>query len=180
MEGISIGNVTDVMYLDFQKAFDTVPHKRLMFSIQAYDISVVILNWINAFLNGRTQRVSVNGIATKKEVVLSGVPQGSVLGPLLFVLYINDLHDTLICHCMMFDDDTNSFREITDVAGMNMLQNDLHQMEKGSKLGSWSSILGNALLCLWEYGGALFKRMSVCPHSRTCSGGERPRNNHRI
>ena len=116
---ISRGNVMDIVYLDFQKAFDTVPHKGLMVKLQAYGISGVILNWINAFLNGQTQRVIVNGIASRKEVVISGVPQGSVLGPLLFVLYINDPPDTLVCHCMMFADDTKSFREITDVADMN-------------------------------------------------------------
>ena len=134
MDAISRGNVTDVVYLDFQKVFDTVPHKRLMVKLQAYGmISGVILNWINAFLDGRTQRVIVNGIASRKEVVLSDVPQGSVLGPLLFVLYINDLPDTLVSHCMMFADDTKNFREITDVADMSMLQNDLHLMEKWSK-----------------------------------------------
>ena len=76
-----------------------------------------------------------------------------------------DLPDTLVCHCIMFADDTKSFREITDVAGMNMLQHDLHQMEKWSKLGSWSSILKNVLLCLWEYNGTLLNRihMSFCP-----------------
>ena len=74
--------------------------------------------------------VIVNGIASRKEAVLSGVPQGSVAGPLLFVLYINDSPDTLVCHCMMFADDT---REITDVTDMNMLQNDLHLMEKSSE-----------------------------------------------
>ena len=130
---ISRGNVTDIVYLDFQKAFDTVPHKRLMVKVQAYGISGVILNWINAFLNGRTQRIIVNGIASRKEVVISGVPQGSVLGSLLVVLYLNDLPDTLVCHGMMFADDTKIFREITDVADMNMLQNDLHLMEKWSK-----------------------------------------------
>ena len=133
VDAISRGNVTDVVYLDFQKAFDTVPHKRLMVKLQEYGISGVILNWINVFLNGRTQTVILNGIAARKEVVISGVPQGSVLGPLLFVLYMNDLPDTLVCPCMMFADDTKCFREITDVADMNMLQNDLHLMEKWSK-----------------------------------------------
>ena len=66
VDAISRGNVTDVVYLDFQKAFDTVPHKRLMVKLQAYGISGVILNWINAFLNGRTQTVIVNGIAGPK------------------------------------------------------------------------------------------------------------------
>ena len=110
VDAISRGNVTDVVYLDLQKAFDIVPRERLMVNLQAYGISGVILNWINAFLNGRTQRDIVNGIASRKEAVLSGVPQGSVLGPLLlFVLYINDLSDTLVCHCMSFADDTKSF-----------------------------------------------------------------------
>ena len=136
VDAISRGNVTDVVYLDFQKVFDTVPHKRPMVKLQAYGISGVILNWIDAFLNGRTQRVIVNGIVSRKEAVLSGVPQESVLGPLLFVLDLNDLPDTLVCHCMMFADDTKRFREITDVADMNMLQNDLHLMEKWLKLGS--------------------------------------------
>ena len=106
-----------------------------MVKLQAYDIRVVILNWINTFLNGRTQGILVNGIASRKEAVyiLSDVPRGSVLGPLLFVLYINDLPDRMVCHCMMFADDTKSFRDMTDVAGINMLQNDLHQMEKWSK-----------------------------------------------
>ena len=75
---------------------------------------------------GGLKRVIVNGIASRKEAVLSGVPQGNVLRPLLFVLYLPDI---LVCHCMIFADATKSFREITDVAGMHMLQNDLHQME---------------------------------------------------
>ena len=79
VEAKSRGNITDVVYLDFQKVFHSVPHKRLMVKLLAYVISGVILNWINAFLNGQTQSVIVNGIASRKEAVLSGVPQESVL-----------------------------------------------------------------------------------------------------
>ena len=64
VDEISRGNVTDVVYLGFQKAFDTVPHNRLIVKLQTYGISGVILNWINAFINGRAQRVIVNGIAS--------------------------------------------------------------------------------------------------------------------
>ena len=66
VDALSRGNVTDAVYIDFQKAFDTVPHKRLMVKLQAYGISGVIQIWINAFLNGQTQRVIVNGIAPRK------------------------------------------------------------------------------------------------------------------
>ena len=100
MEAISRENVLDIVYLDFQNAFDTVLHKMLMAKLQPCGISGVILNWIAAFLNGRTHRVIVNGTASRKE------SQGSVLGPLFFVMYIIGLHDTLVCRCMMFADDT--------------------------------------------------------------------------
>ena len=128
MEVISRINVTDVVYLYFQKAFDAIPHKMLMVKHMAH-------KWGHPKLDhcfpkwAYSQRVIVNGIASRKEAVLSGVPQGSILGLLLFVLYINDLPDTLVCLYMVFADDTKSFREITDVADMNMLQNDLYQMD---------------------------------------------------
>ena len=76
-------------------------------------ISDNILKWIKCFLSGRQQRVSFNGIASEWSKVTSGVPQGSVLGPLLFILYINDLPELVKTHCKLFADDAKIYKEIS-------------------------------------------------------------------
>ena len=87
IEEISDGSVVDAIYLDFSKAFDTVPHKRLMSKLESYGITGKVKEWVKAFLTGRSQTVKVNNDESLSAPVMSGIPQGSVLGPLLFLIY---------------------------------------------------------------------------------------------
>ena len=93
------------IYLDFQKAFDSIPHKRLIRKLAAYGVTGKILRWIETFLTDRKQRVCVEGSLSYWEDVLSGIPQGSVLGPTLFVVFINDMPDEITSLSKMFADD---------------------------------------------------------------------------
>ena len=105
--GAIVENLTvDAAYLDFSKAFDSVPHRRLLGKLESYGIHGTLLQWIESFLSDRTQTAMLNGHPSSPGPVVSGVPQGSVLGPLLFVIYINDLPEQLNSPCLMFADDS--------------------------------------------------------------------------
>jgi len=126
------GHPVDVIYLDFQKAFDKVPHVRLIKKVKAHGINGKILAWIEAWLTGRLQRVVLNGSKSNWADVMSGVPQGSVLGPLLFVVFINDIDDNIVNKILKFADDTKLLGTVSTRAEVDVLRNDLHQ------LFSWS------------------------------------------
>ena len=103
----------DAAYMDFRKAFDTVPHLRLINKLKGYNIKGPILQWIKSFLSDRTQFVKINNSCSKRLDVTSGVPQGSVLGPTLFIYFINDLPNSAINTPMkIFADDTKVYKSI--------------------------------------------------------------------
>ena len=123
------GGCVDVIYCDFMKAFDKVPHRRLIQKLRYYGIEGQTLKWIEQFLLGRRQRVLVNGTASKWHEVLSGIPQGSVLGPILFVLYINTLPETIQhSEAYLFADDTKVFKGIFSEKDTERLQEDIDAM----------------------------------------------------
>ena len=123
---IEIGDPVDILYLDLAKAFNTVPPKRLLQKLETHGIGGKLLRWIGAFLLERQQRVIVGGCRSGWAPVPSGVPQGSVLAPLLFILYVNDVPDTLSCGIKVFADDSKLYRPVRHFTDPPALQEDLN------------------------------------------------------
>ena len=136
---IDVGSPVDIIYLDFQKAFDKVPHQRLLLKLKAHGIGDSITDWIEQWLTDRRQRVVVDGEVSNWKSVLSGVPQGSVLGPILFLFYINDLDDSITSNVLKFADDTKLFRKVNTDGDKQHLQNDLDRLVKWSE--KWQMLL---------------------------------------
>ena len=131
-ELVADGDVVDCIYFDFSKAFDTVAHSLLLGKLDSYGVRGALLKWLESFLVGRTQVVSVNGKRSFVGNVKSGVPQGSVLGPVLFLLFINDMPDCVRSFCQLFADDTKVFNKVANLEDALLLQNDV------SALVQWS------------------------------------------
>jgi ribonucleases P/MRP protein subunit RPP40 len=132
-ERIDEGKPVDVIYLDFAKAFDKVPHVRLAKKLQACGIRGQVLTWIQSWLSGRRQKVGIGDKHSRWETVLSGVPQGSVLGPLLFVIFINDIDDGILSKISKFADDTKLCRGVGDDEDAEILREDLRRMFRWSQ-----------------------------------------------
>jgi hypothetical protein len=135
-EQLENGGHIDVVYTDFEKAFDKVPHKRLLNKLASYGIDSDTIEWIKAFLCFRKQRVKLNGKFSEWNLVLSGIPQGSILGPLLFIIFINDLPE--FCEnstdIYLFADDAKICKHIYSQSDQQLLQ---HSVDK---IQQWSDI----------------------------------------
>jgi|TARA_B110000196_G_C21147904_1_gene667753 hypothetical protein len=130
-EFMSDGNCLDLLYFDFSKAFDTVSHYRLLIKLEAMGFSTNMLNIIRDFLGDRIMKVKVGDTVSQAKPVMSGVPQGSVLGPLLFLLFINDLPERIKNEIKIFADDV---KMVADPKNYHSIQEDLEE------LGKWESV----------------------------------------
>jgi hypothetical protein len=121
---------TDMIVLGFAKAFDKVSHPRLLHKLRHYGIKGKHNQWIKAFLESRTQAVVLENKYSDKVDVTSGVPQGSVLGPVLFLIYINDITDNMQSTIRLFADDCTIYRPINNKNDQQILQSDLTNLTK--------------------------------------------------
>ena len=121
----------DAIYMDFQKACDKVPHKCLS-KLREYGMGGLIEDWVSNFVTGRKHKVCINGIASTLAEVTSGISQGSILGPVLFVLYINDPPDVVKNEVYLFANDTKIYCDTADPANMVCLQEDLNSLKEWS------------------------------------------------
>ena len=124
------GKQVDLILLDFSKAFDKVSHPKLLFKLSQHGVKGNTLNWIRAFLVGRTQAVVLEGESSSEVPVTSGVPQGSVLGPLLFLLYINELPQNIQAQVRLFADDTAVYLTVGSSDDRDTLQADLNTLQE--------------------------------------------------
>ena len=132
LTNIHIGHQTDIIILDFAKAFDKVNHNKLIHKLKAHIVDMLTIERIEAFLSNISQIVVLDGTSSDSVPVTSGVPHGSVLGPALFLLYINDLPDTIYSQVRLFADDTVLYRTIKSDTGHHRLQTYL------DKLSDWA------------------------------------------
>jgi len=130
-DSLEVGGQIDVIYTDLEKAFDKVPHQRLVKKLKFYKVNPDIIDWIRSFLFNRKMRVRINNKFSSWINVISGIPQGSILGPLLFIIFINDLPEVCgeVSNIFLYADDAKLFKHIQTPEDRSSLQNMLNNVQ---------------------------------------------------
>ena len=144
----------DLILTDFSKTFDKVPHQHLLLKLKNFGVQGPILDWLACFGTKRTQRVVLEGIKSEEVIVKSGVPQGTVLGPLLFLIFINDIHENVLSQLHLFVDDCILYREVINIRDCNNLQRDI------SSICDWESE--------WQLEFNAVKCFALCMSHKKC------------
>ena len=131
---MQMGKQTNLILLDFSKAFDKVAHEKIMQKLHQYGIREDTLKWMKDFVDNRKQAVVINGVHSSCIPVFSGIPQGSVLSPVFFLLYINGLQEQVKSRVRLFADDTAIYLALSSHIEGKVLQNDLLSLEKWKKM----------------------------------------------
>ena len=146
-------NSVRAVFLDFAKAFDKVSHKGLIYKFK-YGVTGNILSWLTNYLTNRSQKVVIKGSSSDWRHIKSGVPQGSVLGPLCFLIYINDITENISSSMFLFADDASIFRPIRDTSAREdseLINEDLKPLKNGLHSGNSNSVYRKlSLLCFLE------------------------------
>ena len=132
-KNVDDGNCVDLIYFDYKKAFDKVTHHRLLCKLKSLGLNSNEICWIEEFLSNRRQRVVINGTKSEWSNVTSGVPQGSVFGPILFLVFVADITEVVESDMILFADDTKLYRKIESEEDSHILQRDIDNLYLWSK-----------------------------------------------
>ena len=124
---------TEAIFLDLSKAFDTVPHERLLLKLNRHGNDGPLLLWFRNFLTNIQQRITIGGTRSDWSPVTSGVPQGTILGPTLFLIYVNDIPNVVTFAIKLFADNTKIYREINHAEDASARQSDLDCLENWTR-----------------------------------------------
>ena len=153
-QDINVAKDTCLVFLDISKAFDKVWHEGLLFKIKRLGMTGKLLGSLKDYITDRHQKVALNGVSSNLRFLISGVPQGSILGQLLFLIYVNDITEKMECTMNLFVDDTSIQQKLTDLTSFSPTKRDLERLSK----------YGNNWLLKFNATKTEYSRTCLCGH----------------